>query len=123
MLPLHEEYMNISLGRHFRLTNLQLYTVSSADFSTHLKVANYREGFLNGSLYEHAPIFWSRLFFFNTPAENNINWSSRVVVLNAPDNLEGEFCETRIGVEPFTGQIMSEFSTSFRRFALFLTSL
>lgn len=119
MPPLHEEYMNCSLGRHFRFTNLQLYTVSSADFSTHLKVANYREGFLNGSLYEHAPIFWSRLFFCNTPAENNISWSSRVVVLNAPDNLEGEFCETRIGVEPFTGQIMSEFSTSFRLFALF----
>ncbi len=86
----------------------QLYTVSAADFSVHLKLGNYRPGFLNGSIYQHAPIFWSKLFFYDTPAENGKNWSSRFVLLNAPKNLQGDACETRIGVEPFTGQIMSD---------------
>jgi hypothetical protein len=81
--------------------------VSSDDFSVHLKVGNNRLGFLNGSIYEHAPIFWSKLFFCNTAAENGKNWSSRVTIQNAPENVQGDACETRIGVEPFTGQIMS----------------
>ena len=98
-------------------TTPQLYTISSDDFSAHLKVANYRVGFLNGSAYQHAPIFWSRLFFCNTPAENNRSWSSRVVILNAPENLEGETCEVRIGVEPYTGQIMSDYSSWRHSFA------
>jgi hypothetical protein len=83
----------------------QLYTVSSDDFSVHLKFGNFRNGFMNGSQYEGAPIFWSKLFFYDTPADED--WGSRVVVKNAPKSLQGDACETRIGVEPFTGQIMS----------------
>ena len=83
---------------------LQLYTVSSDDFSVHLKVGNYRNGFINGSTFEHAPIFWSKLFFYDSPG----NWSSRIVLINPPESLQGDTCETRIGVEPLTGQIMSD---------------
>ena len=96
-----------SHASHFasECNSLQLYTVSSDDFSVHLKVGNYRNGFMNGSTYEHAPIFWSKLFFYDTPADQN--WSSRVVLMNPPESLQGDTCETRIGVEPLTGQIMS----------------
>lgn len=83
---------------------LQLYTVSSDDFSVHLKIGNYRNGFINGSTFEHAPIFWSKLFFYDSPG----NWSSRIVLINPPESLQGDTCETRIGVEPLTGQIMSD---------------
>ena len=94
------------------MTSLQLYTISSADFSVHLKLGNYRPGFLNGSIYQHAPIFWSKLFFYDVPAENGRNWSSRIVLLNGPDELKDYACETRIGVEPCTGQIMLDFPSS-----------
>ena len=30
-----------------------------------------------------------------------------MTIKNAPENAQGDDCETRIGVEPFTGQIMS----------------
>ena len=74
------------------MTSLQLYTVSSADFSVHLKLGNYRPGFLNGSIYQHAPIFWSKLFFYDVPAENGRNWSSRIVLLNGPNELKDYAC-------------------------------